>query len=285
MNKFLLTLGVAATAFAANAQQTYNYFDAADVDADGWLWLDSSAKISKYCAYNTTKATAKIQYIDGQYELADFTQPESNASATVKGWNAQGVKGGDGCKTGGILLPKSNASWIAGTTAADAGGGIYLSLPDCALLELYISSASPKQYAAVFGADGTKVRAADCSFIYSYDNGFEDWPIPDITYAGKWENIQNLNNSLLGQDVVLSIKGEPGQPKTVVIYNMVKSSDMIVHGIKLLTYTNSADNSAVTEIAAAVSDSDAPAYDTLGRQVDDTYRGLVIQNGKKIIRR
>ena len=40
MKKFLLTIAAAAMAAGLNAQQTYNFFDAADVDSDGWLWFD-----------------------------------------------------------------------------------------------------------------------------------------------------------------------------------------------------------------------------------------------------
>lgn len=44
MKKFLLAIAAFATVSGLSAQQTYNYFDAADVDANGWLWFDTQAK-------------------------------------------------------------------------------------------------------------------------------------------------------------------------------------------------------------------------------------------------
>ena len=40
------------------------------------------------------------------------------------------------------------------------------------------------------------------------------------------------------------------------------------------------DPTAVENVKPAVLDRNAPMYDVLGRQVDKTYRGIVIQNGQ-----
>ena len=40
MKKFLLSIAAVAACIGASAQATYNYFDAVDVDANGWLWFD-----------------------------------------------------------------------------------------------------------------------------------------------------------------------------------------------------------------------------------------------------
>jgi hypothetical protein len=41
----------------------------------------------------------------------------------------------------------------------------------------------------------------------------------------------------------------------------------------------------VEQVVSPVLDVEAPMYDILGRQVDATYRGIVIQNGNKFILR
>ncbi len=51
MKKVLLTLAALTAVSIANAQQTYNYFDPADCDADGWLWFDTQEKLEKYCGF------------------------------------------------------------------------------------------------------------------------------------------------------------------------------------------------------------------------------------------
>ena len=41
----------------------------------------------------------------------------------------------------------------------------------------------------------------------------------------------------------------------------------------------------VEQVVRPALDLDAPMYDVLGRQVDATYRGIIIQNGNKYLLR
>lgn len=292
MKKFLLLSATALVAtMSLQAQTVYNYFQKADVDAEGWLWLDNKDVIKKYVGIFKTADPSKykIATVDTPYfdEITNEPVP-TDPNATVKGWNTAGVKGGEGSRTGGIVLPQSETAEVSGTTNAGVGGGILLPLPDCAEIDLYISAASEKLYAAVFAAD-IITRPADCQYIYSYGVWMQDYPIPGLTYAGKWNNIQDLDNSLQAPPKVLTIKSAPGEPRTVYISNLITTGDLLVQGLKVLTYTDTNNEGPWTESLVegmeADSNSDAPAYNIHGIRVDDSYKGVVIRNGKKTIRR
>lgn len=48
MKNFFTLFALALLSTATVNAQDYNLFPVEDVDADGWLWLDSQAKIDKY---------------------------------------------------------------------------------------------------------------------------------------------------------------------------------------------------------------------------------------------
>lgn len=282
MKKIFILAAIALTAGAANAQQTYNYFDAADVDANGWLWLDSQAKIDKYCGVISGGKTFKVGLVDATYENDDFEYPACSTSPTVQGWNAEGVKGGAGSKTGGIILPAAKSSFFLGWTASDTGGGILLNLPDCAELDIYVSTAKKDVFLGAFGAAG-EARASDCQYIMSYQEQlFSDDPLPDATYCGYWNNIQDYTIDKTDENgkVISTFQIKSDKATTGYIVNL-DEAEMILHGLKILTYTEHANVAAV----AAEADADAPTYNLLGQRVDDTYRGLVIRSGRKFIQR
>lgn len=281
MKKTLLFAALSLAAMSVNAQQTYNYFDASDVDADGWLWLDTPEKLSKYCGVISSSKSYKIGLVDATYEDDMFMYPPCETSATVQGWNDKGVRGGEGSKTGGIVLPAAQSSFFLGWTASETGGGILLQMPDCAELSVYVSTSEKNVFLGAFGAPGI-ARSADCQYIMSYQEQlFSDDPLPDATYCGAWNNIQDYKTEKRDEnDKLLStfqIKSETATTGYVV---NLDEAEMILHGLKVMTYTPTADVETV-----GADNADAPCYDLLGRRVDDTYRGLVISAGRKFIRR
>lgn len=281
MKKHFLFAALALAAVTASAQQTYNYFDAADVDADGWLWLDSQEKLAKYCGVITNSKSYKIGLVDATYEDDMFMYPACELSATAQGWNSKGERGGEGSKTGGIVLPAAQSSFFLGWTAADTGGGILLQMPDCAEMSVYVSTSEKNVFLGAFGAPGT-ARAADCQYIMSYQEQlFSDDPLPDATYCGAWNNIQDYKTDKTDDkgNVISTFQIKSAAATTGYVVNLDKA-EMILHGLKVLTYTPSANVEAVDADSA-----DAPCYDLLGRRVDDTYRGVVISAGRKFIRR
>ena len=46
--KKIFTLAMLAVIVMGSQAQEYNLFDAADCDAEGWLWLNTQEKIDKY---------------------------------------------------------------------------------------------------------------------------------------------------------------------------------------------------------------------------------------------
>lgn len=281
MKKLYLLTALAVSALAVNAQQTYNYFDAADVDADGWLWLDTQEKLDKYCGVISGGNTFKIGLVDATYENEDFEYPACTLSATAQGWNNAGVKGGEGSKTGGIIFPAAKSAFFLGWTASDTGGGVLLNMPDCAELSVYVSTSEKEVFLGAFGASGA-ARANDCQYIMSYqENLFWNDALPDADYCGYWNNIQDYTNDKTDENgkVVASFQIKSESAVTGYVTNL-DEAEMILHGIKVLTYTPTAGVAA-----ASADDAEAPMYNVMGQRVDDSYRGIVIRAGKKFILR
>ncbi len=237
MKKSLLTIAAFVVAIALNAQ-TYNYFDAADVDANGWLWFDTQEKLEKYCgwdsSYKIILQTATFEDSDGQYA-------EPSLDDLAVGYNEAGEQGGEGAKTGALILPAAS-----GSTDSPNGGGIMLWLPDCAELSLFVSTEYSKIVTGVKGGKGW-VEPIDCALIKAYMN--MSWgslqPLAKVSQY-QWNDIQDLSNANTG----LTIKSTIGNKVTGLILNNMKYP-LYVHGIKVLTYTEPA---GVANIAADVND-------------------------------
>lgn len=237
---------------------TYNLFDSADVDEDGWLWLDTQEKIDKYVGdLNSDKL---IKLVPAQYEIDDpdfpgeTTTPEPYADATLKGYNTLGEQGGEGALTGGIFLPKALFNPEEDWYPTD-GGGILVEMPDCAIFELYVSQSLPDVYFEIYAAREETSDPSLCeyvtddnpTYIYATDE-YEGGPV--ITdYAGPYLNMQDLKYDLNfgeGTPDYLTIYGEKGQPRTAYIAAYGDDSeedgqpccDMYIQGIRVLTYTN-----------------------------------------------
>ena len=222
-------MAAVACMVSASAQTVYNYFDAADVDANGWLWFDTQATIDKYVGWGNKY---KIQLQSATYEDADGQYPEPYGDPTAIGWNAAGEQG-EGAKTGAIILPDGTST----NGSVDPNGGAFLvQLPDCAEFDLFVSTNSSPICVGLSGAKGW-VETIDCALIKNFFKmgiWFQDQLANTTQY--EWNNIQNYTNEVTS----LKLASPEGEKVTGLIRNNMKRP-LYVQGIKILTYTNAAN--------------------------------------------
>lgn len=224
MKKLLLTMAAMAAMTAANAQTTYNYFDPSDCDANGWLWFDTQEKIDKYCGFGSKY---KIQLQSATFEDGDGQFAEPECYADEEGYNEAGELGGEGSRTGAIILPAAST-----TNDNPNGGGIMMWLPDCAEFDLFLSTENDRICGGIFGAKGW-VEPIDTQVIKAYLS--MNWgllkPIATTSQV-QWNNIQAVTNGNTG----MSLASPKGEKVTALIRNNMKYP-LLVQGIKVLTYT------------------------------------------------
>lgn len=243
MKKTLLSCAaLLAATVAMQAQTTYNYFDPADVDADGWIWFNTQEKLDKYCGFGSQ---FKIQFLETDYELEDFSKGEPYSDPELPGYDTEGVEGGEGSWTGAIEL--YGASKSSGADVAN-GAGIKLNLPDVSEISIAISAeTSPLQLGLKAGdakASGDYAEEVDCANIQTYYRiGIFGTKLTDLNQY-TWNNLQNVVNKA----TEAKIKTAPSTKQTVIIRNN-RGCPMLIHGMKVLTYTNTNNQGAVSDIA------------------------------------
>lgn len=284
----LITLSLLAS--AASAQTVYNLFDATDLDADGWLWLDSQAKIDKYVG-----ADKLIRLIDTENEIDDpdfpgeKITPATEVSPEFKGYDQAGQLGSSDSWTGGILLPEGERGWLG-----FLGGGFYLQLPDCHTFAIATSCISPNVYFEVYMAKSA-AEPADCKYIWNYDDPTE-WVPEDApfieSYQGKG-NIEHLWYDMNftggeGPDAdVWKIQSVPEEPRTVAVYSITEAGPVYIHGLKIETYSKVNNDGNEEEGIETLSSSatEVKYYDLLGNRVINPIKGLYIKvQGKKSVK-
>lgn len=308
MKKLLLTGLVLAASLSANAQETFNYFNPADCDENGWLWFDSADKIGKYVGEGK-----KIQLLNAPFEIEDpefpgeTIFPESSADATVKGYNTEGKAEG---KTGALVLAPAEEE-AHGVFDKYRGGGFMVHLPDCATFDVILSSPNAKIYTEIDG-ERSYVDAKDCRYIWN--EGDPNWLNPDDApltenHYVEYLNVQDHKYDLtFGEGDVrdyLTIQGNKGEKRTAVFYSRI-AVPLYVHAIRIKTYT---DVSLVDEDPAAgiksVANGDANVsvngkvvtatkpveinvYNTVGAKVASTYGKSLncsaLQSGVYVVR-
>ena len=284
MKKIFTLALLAMAAMSANAQ--YNLFDPADVDADGWLWLDTQAKIDKYVgAFDEDNYTVNPNGKPIQMAFANITPdyPETVADPTVAGTDEAGyIEGQEQYtpgqnKTGAIVLAPASAMMSMN------GGCLVLNLPSCATISLYLSSemrmlgrtlmVTPGFDMGIDDSTGdnpwtghTKSIFAKASVLGSL-HGAGQW---------KWEGVESANN---GYNEGLTFVSD--SPVYFALQNCNKYP-IYVHGIKVTTPKQESEESAgVNDIVAPVK-SDHHIYNLAGMRMKVAGKGLYIQDGKII---
>lgn len=284
MKKTLLTLAAFAVVGTLSAQTTYNFFDPADCDADGFLWFDTKEKLDKYVGYPSRML---VKLIEPNYELADFSTPECIKDETYQGYGTDGVKGGAGSKKGAIMLPVAGEDFLAFNAPACHGGGILLHLPDCAKVDFYVSAEQKSINLGLQTAEGN-VSSADCQLIKGGElTGVQigDDPaadLPGVVYTGYFKDVEKIEDDMYGPnwDQHFKIQSEQGVKRTIRLVNYMKNSPLYVHGIRVLQYTDNGNPfTPGSGVAGVEVDENAPVefFNMQGVKVSGDEPGLYIR--------
>ena len=137
----LLTLALLG-AGSVNAQE-YNLFPAEDVDANGWLWFDSDAKIAKYvgwCDENNYTVDPNGKVVQMAFANITPDYPETTADADAFGADTQGYLFADAEVNKDELIKGAVIVAPASASMSMNGGCFILNLPSCSTISLMMSS-------------------------------------------------------------------------------------------------------------------------------------------------
>ena len=126
----------------------------------------------------------------------------------------------------------------------------------------------------------------------------EDGNLPDITLCGANASTHTVSYTLSNDGkltvVVFSLEGKPFDGNSQDILNICASNSLTDISISDVTLTTIAYKSvkkepsvanAIEEVVTTQSDPDSPAYNLAGQRVSHSYKGIVIKNGQKYLKR
>lgn len=161
------------------------------------------------------------------------------------------------------------------------------------------------------GGDGMEVISDNGGYVLSNANN-NKWAeyLVDITQSGKYsyevtasaDTESKLNISLVNSDgslknLITITLPKTGSLNTYQVKTGTIRNKITVDGLQKLRFTITSGNCNIdnvklkstepTAISTIYADeeSNAPAYNLMGAPVDDSYRGIVIINGKKVVRK
>ncbi|MDY4409487.1 MAG: T9SS C-terminal target domain-containing protein [Prevotella sp.] len=275
-----LTLALLAFAATSAQAQEYNMFGASDVDADGWLWFDTQAKIDKYIG-NIDETNYKVdgngKLIQTVYadQMPDY--PASEVSPEFVGAGTDGETGSEGSRTGAIMLQPSSASMTAN------GGGFVVCMPSCATFSICLSSNS-KIMGRILA---TKNVAADMGQASPTTDltASTGWKIVNASYMtifktlGRgiktWTGIEDLDN---GTDEVTIKSDEP----IYVWFQSATHDTVYIHGIKVTT--PKAEKTGINTLTSNVSSANKEIYSIDGSRIANGADERALRKGVYIIR-
>lgn len=284
--KKIVTLAMLAVAtMSASAQTTYNLFSPTDCDADGWLWLNTQAKIDRYVgkinedAY-TVDPNGKVIQLAFANINPDYT--ETYADPEAYGVDTQGNTildegvNKDECIKGGIVLAPASAMMSMN------GGCLVLNLPSCATIDLMLSSEarmlgrtlmlSPNNGIDNDNSTGENPWTGDTKSIYAKAS-----VLGSLHGAGqwKWEGVESLNN---GFNDGVTFKSE--SPVYFALQNCHKYA-IYVHAIRITTPKQ--ETVGIQENIANKQERNA-YYNLAGQRMTSPVKGINIIAGKKVIK-
>ncbi len=265
MKKIYTLIALAIIATTANAQTT-SIFDAADVDANGWLWLDTQAKIDKYVGIINEEDFVidpngkVIQMVYANQMSLDYPAP--TADPAVKGVGSDAEVGGANHKVGGIIL---NAGTGTGGDSSN-GGGIALMMPSCAELSLSLSCEGTMGGYLAYSKDVASVLDK-YTMLHAYTNIV--WGKLSSAGMFEWSGMETIYNG--NDEAMTTLKSEA--PINAYFINGAKS-EMFVHGIKLNIYGSS---NGINDIKGN-GNGMAEVFTITGRKVAVSANGTINRN-------
>lgn len=284
--KKIVTLAMLAVAtMSASAQTTYNLFSPTDCDADGWLWLNTQAKIDRYVgkinedAY-TVDPNGKVIQLAFANINPDYT--ETYADPEAYGVDTQGYTildegvNKDECIKGAIVLAPASAQMSTN------GGCLVLNLPSCATIDMILSSEasmlartlmlSPTNGIDNDNSTGEDKWTGDTKAIYSKATLFGK-----LHAAGQftWTGIESLHN---GNNGDLTFKSE--SPVYFALQNCHKYA-IYVHAIRITTPKQ--ETVGIQENIANKQERNT-YYNLAGQRMTSPVKGINIIAGKKVIK-
>lgn len=283
MKKIFTFVMCAMAAMSAGAQE-FNLFDAADCDADGWLWLNTQEKIDKYVGVidednYTVNPNGKIIQMAYANIMPDY--PATTADPDIIGTDKAGyVIGQEGYVADEAF---KGAITIAGASAqmSTNGGCLVLNLPSCSTISLMLSSEASMLGRTLmltpgYGIDNDDSTGEDkwtghTKAIYSKATLFGK-----LHGAGqfKWEGIESLNN---GNNAGVTFKSD--SPVYFAFQNCHKYP-IYVHAIKVTTPKQ--ESAGISDLSAN-SGTNGPVYNLAGQRVKHASKSILIQDGKKFV--
>lgn len=193
----------------------------------------------------------------------------------------------------GYPLGCTHGVWVASRRSAGQNNTSYTALKfyDWEGNEQMNSAKDPYKDLIDGGFSGACALSKDESVLYFID-GSKHIMVWDIVWEGNkpvmtlrysfdcgLSSIREMHLDYAGN---LVCSGE----NAVAVFTLPKADNItIIPARKALTVTKKGTGTAVEDVTApAQLDMNAPMYDVLGRQVDKTYKGIVIQNGHKYLR-
>lgn len=278
---FTLTM-LAMAAMSGYAQ--YNLFDAADCDADGWLWFDTEEKISKYVGViNEDDYTVDPQGKPIQLAYANIqpTYPESYADPDVYGVDKSGTYIKDGGKTdevikGAIVLANATGSYLGSTN----GGCMVLNLPSCYTIGLYLSCENTMFFRTLklspnVGIDVDNSSDSDWTGDTKCIAAYMMASLSIASYGHfKWEEAATTNNGYNSGETFVS------DGPVYFCFQNCRNKPIYIHGIKVTTPKQ--ESLGISRVAANQGKAE---YFTLdGRRMQQAH-GLTIVRENGVVRK
>lgn len=291
MKKSLLLISMLALTLGASAQK--NLFDAADVDAEGWLWFDTAEKIEKYVGvcneedYCLDPNGKPIQLVYAD-QMPDY--PAAVADAEMYGIGSDGYQYGEIPEDGGLPMGLDAVKGAIKIPAATAnqtynGGGIAVMMPSCVEFGLKLSCEA-KMYMRFHACKENNAKFSDVNigetYVPSKWANVKVYSLFGAISAGQRTitGIETLNNGYAEFDNGKPFTLKSDEPRNFYLCSG-RTYPIYVHAIRVIVNGNA---DGISEVHSSNVAQTKNNYNLMGQRVGANSRGIVVMNGKKVIK-